>query len=211
MKSMTRKVLFGLLFLVAGAVSAQLPSQDPGHKEYAEVGGVKFSVPKRFDLQKPSDQNIAFMLRAEYGLGLFVAVPDGTINEAYLTKLSNNVAAKLFPQDRGFDWKILPHASSQKVSDFAVATGNTKGFVPKKLVQTDYIALNVNGRNVIVGYVNRLGSDADARYLFNLKGPAGMSMPGWYAQAHVIASITGEKYERINPGTVITGTPLKKP
>lgn len=211
MKSMTRKVLFGLLFLVAGAVSAQLPSQDPGHKEYAEVGGVKFSVPKRFDLQKPSDQNIAFMLRAEYGLGLFVAVPDGTINEAYLTKLSNNVAAKLFPQDRGFDWKILPHESSQKVSDFAVATGNTKGFVPKKLVQTDYIALNVNGRNVIVGYVNRLGSDADARYLFNLKGPAGMSMPGWYAQAHVIASITGEKYERINPGTKITGAPLKKP
>jgi hypothetical protein len=38
-----------------------------------------------------------------------------------------------------------------------------------------------------------------------------MSMPGWYAQAHVIASITGEKYERINPGTEIIGTPLKKP
>src|SRR5262245_14887971 len=208
---MTRTFLFGLLFLVTGAATAQLPSQDPGHKEYGEVAGVKFSVPKGFDLQKPSNENVAFMLRAEYGLGLFVAVPDGTIDEDYLTKLSNNLAAKLFPQESGFKWKILPQASSKKVSDFEVATGNTKGFVSKKLVQTDYIALNVNKRNVIVGYLNRLGREADARYLFDLEGPAGMSMPGWYAQAHVIASITGEKYERINPGTGIIGIPLKKP
>ena len=34
-------------------------------------------------------------------------------------------------------------------------------------------------------------------------------MPGWYAQAHIIASVTGEKYEQINPGTVISG-PIKK-
>src|SRR5215813_1145753 len=190
MNSITRTFLFALLLIVASSVSAQLPSQDPGHKEYAEVAGVKFSVPKRFDLQKSSDHNIAFMLRAEYGLGLFVAVPDGKFDDAYLTNLSNIVAAKLFPQDSGFNWKTLPHPLSEKVSDFEVATGNTKGFIPKKLVQTDYIVLNVNERNVIVGYVNRLGGDSDAKYLFDLKGPAGMSMPDWYAQAHVIASIT---------------------
>jgi hypothetical protein len=208
---MNRMFLLVLVLLFAGSVSAQLPSQDPGHKEYAEIAGIKFSVPKRFDLQKPTNQNIAFMLRAEYGLGLFVAVPEGKIDDHYLTNLSSNLAARLFPQDSGFDWKLLPEASFQKVSDFEVATGNTKGFVPKKLVQTDYIVLNVKRRDVVVGYVTRLGRDADAKYLFDLKGPAGMSMPGWHAEAHVIASITGEKYERINPGTEIIGTPLKKP
>ena len=71
MNSINRAVgLSSILLFVAYSAWAQLPSQDPGHKEYAEVAGVKFSVPKRFDLQKPSDQNIAFMLRAEYGLGL---------------------------------------------------------------------------------------------------------------------------------------------
>ena len=211
MISMNRVFVLGLLFLIPISVSAQLPSQDPGHKEYADVAGVKFSVPRRFKLQKSSDQTVAFMLQAEYGLGLFVTVADGKIDDDYLTHLSINMAAKLFPQDSGFDWKIMPDPSFKRVSDFEVATGNTKGFLPRKLVQTDYIVLNVKGRNVIVGYVTRLGSDADAKYLFDLQGPAGMSMPGWYAQAHVIASITGEKYERINPGTELIGTPIAKP
>jgi hypothetical protein len=46
--------------------------------------------------------------------------------------------------------------------------------------------------------------------LFELKGVGGMSMPGWYAQAHILASVTGEKYEDINPGTEIIGTLPKK-
>src|SRR6202022_3893954 len=66
-------------------------------------------------------------------------------------------------------------------------------FNSKKLVQIDYILLNVKGRAVIVGYLNNLGRDADAKYLFDLKGPAGMSIPGWDAQAHIISSETGKK------------------
>jgi hypothetical protein len=49
--------------------------------------------------------------------------------------------------------------------------------------------------------------NADAKWLFDLDGSAGMSMPGWYAQAHIIASVTGEKYERINPGTELIAVP----
>lgn len=78
-----------------------------------------------------------------------------------------------------------------------------------KFVQTDYLTLKVKGRDVVVGYITQLGPDRNAKFLFNLKGVAGGSMPGWYAQAHLIASLTGEKYEEINPGTVING-PIKK-
>src|SRR5713226_5467042 len=94
--------LLSVLLFVAYSASGQLPSQDPGHKEYSEVAGVKFSVPKRFIVQKPSAQNIAFMLRAEYGLGLFVAVPNGPVNDKYLTDLSNALVSRLMPKESGF-------------------------------------------------------------------------------------------------------------
>jgi hypothetical protein len=67
------------------------------------------------------------------------------------------------------------------------------------------------GREVLVGYITQLGNDHnEARYLFEQEGACGMSMPGWYAQAHILASITGEKYEQINPGTSIIAEPVKR-
>ena len=189
----SKPILFVLCLFVAAPCWAQLPSQDPGHKEYSEVAGIKFSVPKRFDVQKPATSNVVFMLRAEYELGLFVAVPDAQVDEKYLTDLSNTLASKLLPKENGFQWKLLPDRSDKKVSDFQVGGGNTKGLNGKKLIQTDYILIDVKGRKAIVGYITKLGRDSDGQYLFDLKTPAGMSMPGWYAQAHIIASITGEK------------------
>jgi hypothetical protein len=207
MNSMNRGLsLLATLLLVAYSAWPQLPSQDPGHKGYAEVAGVKFSVPKRFVLQTRSTDNVAFMLRAEYELGLFVAVPNGPVSDKYLTDLSNVLAAKLYPKERVFQWKLLSENASTKVSDFQIGRGNTKGFNGKKLVQTAYILVEVKGRKV-VGYITAHGHDTDAKWLFDLEGSAGMSMPGWYAQAHVIASVTGEKYERINPGTELIAVP----
>jgi hypothetical protein len=207
-KSKNRAVgLLSVFLFVAYSAWGQLPSQDPGHKEYSEVAGVKFSVPKRFVVQKPSTQNVAFMLRAEYGLGLFVAVPDGPVNDRYLTDLSNVLASKLLPKEPGFQWKLFSETSSTKVSDFQIGRGNTKGLNGKKLVQTTYILVEVKGRRVLVGYITTHGHDTDAKWLFDLDGSAGMSMPGWYAQAHIIASVTGEKYERINPGTELIAVP----
>jgi len=199
--------LLATLFFFAYSAWAQLPSQDPGHKSFAEVAGLKFSVPKRFVLRTPTTENIAFMLRAEYRLGLFVAVPEGAINDKYLTELSNMLASKLLPKERAFQWKLISEDSSTKVSDFQIGRGNTKGFNGKKLVQSSYILVEVRGRKVLVGYINTHGDDTDSKWLFDLDGSAGMSMPGWYAQAHIIASVTGEKYERINPGTELIAVP----
>jgi hypothetical protein len=202
-------VVFVMLCCVAA--SAQLPSQDPGHKEDAEVAGVKFSVPNSFNLEKSSDSRVAFMRHKEYDLALFVTVPGQQIDHKYLTSLSNTLVSLLFPKEKDFRWKLLPRESVRKVSKFQTAGGNSKGFNGKKFFQTDYIIVKVKDQEVLVGYITQLGQFSNnAKYLFDLEGVGGGSMPGWYAQAHILASITSEKYEDINPGTVIRVTPVRR-
>jgi hypothetical protein len=204
-------LVFALVVSCFEVAHAQLPSQDPGHKEDAEVSGVKFSVPNSFNLEEFSDSRVAFMRHKKYDLALFVAVPEKQVDDNYLTSLSNTLTSQLFPKEKDFRWKLLPRDSDKKVSKFQVTSGNTKGFNGERLFQTDYIAVKVKDREILVGYITQLGQFSDnAKYLFNLKDVAGMSMPGWYAQAHILASITGERYEEINPGTVIRTTPVKK-
>ena len=199
------------VLLCGASLSAQLPSQDPGHKQDTEVAGVKFSVPKSFNLEESSDSRVAFMRHIKYDLALFVAVPEGPVDDKYLTDLSNVLVSQLFPKEKEFVWKLLAGAPDTKVSKFQSASGNTKGFNSKKLFQTDFIAVKVGDREILVGYITQLGQyNNDARYLFERQGVAGMSMPGWYAQAHILASITGEKYADINPGTYIQAMPVKK-
>ena len=209
----TATVLVSLVFVVLslGSASAQLPSQDPGHKEDAEVAGVKFSVPNSFNLERLTNSRVAFMRHKQYDLALFVAVPQNQVDDAYFTNLSNTLVAQLFPKEKTFRWKLLPSTSDRKISKFQTVSGNTKGFNERKFFQTDYIAVKVKDREILVGYITQLGQyDNSAKYLFDLKGAGGMSMPGWYAQAHILASVTGEKYEEINPGTYIRATPVKR-
>lgn len=204
-------VSFVCVVMSFGSATAQLPSQDPGHKEDAEVAGVKFSVPNGFNLEKSSDSRVAFMRHKQYDLALFVAVPEAQVDDKYLTSLSNTLVLQLFPKEKDFQWKMLPSESESNVSRFQTADGNTKGFNGKKFFQTDYITVKVKDREILVGYITQLGQYGNnAKYLFDLTGVGGMSMPGWYAQAHILASVTGEKYEDINPGTVIRTTPIKK-
>jgi hypothetical protein len=203
-------VSFGFVILSLGSATAQLPSQDPGHKENAEVARVKFSVPNSFNLEKSSNLRVAFMRHEEYDLGLFVAVPEKQVDDTYLTSLSNTLVSQLVPKEKDFRWKVLPSASDSKVSKFQTASGNTKGFNDKKFFQTHYITVNVKGHEILVGYITQLGEyNNSAKYLFDLKDIGGMSMPGWYAQAHILASVTGEKYEEINPETSIEATPVR--
>ena len=184
--------------------------QDPGHKEYSTVGEMKYSVPKGYSLEKTSNPRVAFMRHKKYALAIFVAVPDGDATDEYLTQLSATLTLQLAPNESGFKWKSIPGDSEGKVSKFQIGSGNTKGYNDKKLYQTDYITLQIKQKKVLAGYITELGEfNKSQKFLWNLKGVAGLSMPGWYAQAHVIASITGEKYEEINEGAVLTGSPVK--
>jgi len=206
-------VLVSLLLVVwsFGFASAQFPSQDPGPREAAEIRGIKFSVPKGFKLERPSDSGVAFMRHQKYDLAVFISVPEKHTDDAYLTSLSNVLVSQLFPREKDFRWKLLSSAADSKVSKFQTGRGGTKGFNNRKLFQTHYITVNVKDHEVLVGYITQLGQFSnDAKQLFDQNGDAGMSMPGWYAQAHILASVTGEKYEQINPGTFIRTTPVTK-
>lgn len=151
------------------------------------------------------------MRHEQYDLALFVAVPGKQADDQYLTSLSNRLVSQLFPNEKSFRWKLLPSDSDKKVSRFQTADGSAKGFNDKKLFETHYISVKVKDREILVGYITQLGQFSNnAKFLFDLKGSAGMSMPGWYAQAHILASITDEKYEEINPGTFIIGPTIKK-
>lgn len=205
--------LVGLFLVAACSTGAQslASQQDPGHKENGKVAGVEFSVPNGYTLEPTSDTNVVVMRHKKYGLAIFVAVPKTTIDDAYLTNLSNTLASQMAPKAKSFKWKLIPGDTDAKVSKFQSGGGNTKGYNGTKLFVTDYISLRVKDREALVGYITEMGEfNNSQKFLFELKGPGGMSMPGWYAQAHVIASVTGEKYEEINKGTFITGTPVKK-
>jgi hypothetical protein len=208
-----------LLVVVAlfgtSAVIAQVPfSQDPGSKGLSELSGVKFSIPKYYDDPVASGTNLVIMRRKEYNLALFVSTPQSTVDENSLTDLATRLAQTLYPKEASFKWKALQSPKFNKISDFQTGDGVVKGITKDKtFVQMHYATLRKGGNDVIVGYMTYMGKERDPHinpdYLFRLDGPGGMSMPGWYAQAHIIASVTGEKYERINPGSFLRGVPVK--
>ena len=209
MKNTTQFLIFIALTHLSFVIAlAQSNSQDPGHKENAEIADVKFSVPKRFNLEKSSNPRVAFMRNESIGhLALFVAIPKEKVNDKYLTQLSNTLVSLLIPEEKDFKWKVLPPFSERKRSKYQTGKGNTKGFNQRKFFQTDYKILKVKNREIIVGYITKLGEDREAKFLFDTDRPMGGSAPGWYAQAHIIASITGEKYEEINPPTILRTAP----
>lgn len=84
------------------------------------------------------------------------------------------------------------------MSKLEVRGGMLQGFNGRQRVFIQYRVLKAQGKEVMVGYVFGLGEEEQASMLFE-RNLGGDSMPGTYAQAHVIASITGEKYNTIIP------------
>lgn len=202
-----------LILVVLGPAPAQKRSKDPGHKQDAEIAGVKFSVPNGFNLEPSVDVAISFMRHEKYHLALFVAVPNAQIDKVYLTALSNSLVSQFLPQEKSFDWKWWPYTSSDKMSKYQIGRGNTTGFNNKRFVMTDYFIIQTQGREVIVGYIALIAPRKNAEFaenLFNLKKVGARSEPGWHGEAHVMASITGETYEEITSDTFVDGLTIRK-
>lgn len=197
-----------LIVMCVGISSAQKLDQDPGHREYLSVNGVKFSSPNGFDAQSlKTKEQVAYVRHQKYDLGLLVAVPEKAIDDDYIEWLAPLAASHLFPGEKAsYSWKRLE--GYKRVSKYEVGGGMLQGFNGHQRVLMQYRQVKINGRDVVVGYAFGLGRGNETKLLFD-RNLGGDSMPGWYAQAHIIASITGEKYDEINPGTsFIIAAPL---
>lgn len=202
-----------LLLFVTGATFGQEYTDDPGHKMFATVLGVKFSVPKGFDIETQSDLSIAFMGKRKYNIAEFVAVSKVKVDKEYLSRLGDALAKQMYPKQSAFRWKFVGDGEmGLHKSKFQTTAGDLKGINDASgFVEVSYVVLNIRDQTIVTGYVTGLGDkdgkNPEAKFLFGLDTEGGASMPGLYALAHIIASITGEKYTDINPGIELIGTP----
>lgn len=169
----------------------------PNINRSVDISGVKFTVPENFRREQSSHAEIAFMRHDKDVLALFVAVPKNQqINDGYLTELSNGVVSQLLPKQESFVWKIFRH-SGQRMSIHQSAIGTIKGLNSRTYVQTDFVVVKAQQQEVVVGSISVFGSEKEARHLFDVEGYE-YSFTGWEGLFRLIASVTGEKYDRVN-------------
>lgn len=202
-------LLLLLILLSVGlpkASSAQSIKTDPGHRENVSVAGLQFSCPNSFELQpEHTNDQLAFMRHEKYELGLFVAVLEKNINSRYVKQLAIQTTSYLYPKGKSnYAWKRLK--GYEKVSKFEIDGGMVQGFNGQQRVCVQYRRIKVQQKEVVVGYVFELGSGELAKQLFE-RNLGGDSMEGGYAQAHVIASMTREKYDDLAPATGFVAAP----
>jgi hypothetical protein len=182
-----------ILFSTSSGRAQQVSSQCLEPEKAAEIAGVKFMVPQCFKLERATDSRVAFMRHRTDQLALFVVVSDRQVDDSYMTNLSNKLVSRLLPQQHGFSWKILRRPSRRMVSIYQTSRVTAKGLNAKKFVQTDYVALKAQGRDVIIGSIATFGTRAEAKYLYEVEGREEYSFPGWRGLLQLIASVTGER------------------
>jgi hypothetical protein len=190
-------------------------NQDPGHGSYLFVEDVRFSCPKDFACRRKRSDGVAvYIPHPKYDLELVVGVASKDVREP-TEQMALSAASHVFPKERNqYLWKQLPEgdeiATGKRASKFETGRGALQGFNGEQRVVFQYRRIKVKGKEVIVGYLLGLGRVAEAKDLFS-QNLGGDSMPGWYAQAHIIASLTGEKYAEINSGTSIEAIDITAP
>lgn len=208
-------IVFILILFGAGLAHAQLDlsaMQDPGSKAFSSVGDVKFSVPKEFELQNSPGAGLAYMSYTRTPLWLFVAVPETPVNDQYLASITKTIAGLFLANTKDFTWRVVPSNGKHIVSKFQTAGGLGKGLAGKIYVHIDYVAVKVENREVLIGYILKSGPEYEsaAKAMYEKDDEGLFSMSAWYAQAHVIASVTGERYRDINPGNTLSVPVPKK-
>jgi hypothetical protein len=207
--------LFAVM-LFGGGASAQMLDQDPGHSRFLMLEDVEFSCPKGFACARSrADGGAIFIPDRKYDLELVVGIASKDAGADWIEQLARFAASHVFPKERAeFSWKQLSadelRLTENRVSKFETGSGGLQGFNGQQRVMFKYRQIQVKEKVVIVGYLLGLGRGAEAKTLFE-QNLGGDSMPGWYAEAHIIASLTGEKYTDINPGTVIIGEEVPAP
>ena len=202
-------ILLGLALCV-GVATAQ-STFDPGHKAFFELKGHRFSCPQKFTLDPQRSSGEFSLLRHDaYDLVVFVALHKDEGGPGTFEGLASRVAHSLNPKGAAdYAWKRLD--DYERVSQYEVAGGKLQGFNGTERIGVQIRVLRKGSGDLVVGYGWRMGRGPHQRRLFEQNG-GGDSMPGWYAQAHVISSITGEPYNVVNPpGSGIAAPPPPAP
>ena len=189
-------ILVASSLLTANKISSaqRVSSQSPNTEKSTTVSGVKFIVPKDFRLEESLNSGFAFMRHESEQLALFIAVPNQQVDDAFLTNLSSEAVVQLLPQQDGFTWKILRH-SEPKMSRNQSMRGTTKGLNNQRYVQADFVVVKVQHQEIVLGSISVFGNEKDAKYHFDIEG-IDYSFIGWEGLFKLIASVTGEKYDR---------------
>ena len=184
-------------------------THDPGHQAYVSIRDLQFSCPRGFDLgrQQTNDQ-FAYIPNPGGYMALIVVVPDKKPDDGYLKQLAAQFAVTLLPQEKpNYSWKKLD--GYDKMSKFELGGGTFQGFNGEQRVMAEFRRIKVKEREVIVGDVFAADRGKQAKMLFE-RNLTVINFDGVNAQAHVIASLTGEKYEAINPEASFQIAPVPK-
>jgi hypothetical protein len=188
-----------IAFFFSTAIAQDEPSQfDPGRNVSSTISGIRYSVPKGYKLEKSGAPNSAF-LRGKNATAIFLKVSEAQPNSNELTEIASAAATQFLPSERSFKWKPTG-VDSDAASKFEVAGGGAKGqSQAKKTVQVFYKVVKTQAKFITVGYIMEFGDETPAQsdFDFNADGSLGASMPAWYALAHVMVSLTHEKYDEV--------------
>jgi hypothetical protein len=178
-----------LVVLVLVTNSSAALAQDSRPREAAALGKVKFSVPVGFQLQRSPDSELAIMKAGGYEGGLFVATSgSSTPSEDDLITLSRRLVAELFPQQRGFSWKVLSKASIPKLNAHQRNQFVVKAVNENKFVQAEFVLVRLAKKNLLVGLVTQFGSEKESRFLYEVDGTE-YSFQGWRGLYALLDSI----------------------
>jgi hypothetical protein len=180
-----------LVFSMCSVAVSQSPSQDAGHIQFAEIGGVKFAVPAGFQLEQIETHKLSFMRNRSEPLGLFVTIAENQVNDKYLTDLSSNLVTRLLRGENKFKWRV-PGTLERKLSRYQTNSGTIKGIKGKTFVQVDYVVVKTHDKDVVIGSIAQFGEEQTATFLFDVEGRE-YSVTGWQALFQLIPSVTGEK------------------
>ncbi|MEP7076132.1 MAG: hypothetical protein ABI878_09990 [Acidobacteriota bacterium] len=192
-------VLLGL-FAVAPAQdeTVEVSKLDPGRKVSSTIAGIRYSVPKGFDIEKSPYPRTVF-LRGKDSTAIFISTTDSRPDNKTLNDIASNVATEFAPAEQAFRWKPTG-VDEEPASTFEIKGGSAKGqSKAKKVVQLYYKIIKNKTKFLTIGYIMDFGDETAAQsdFAFTSDGPVGGSMAAWYALTHVIVSVTSEKFDEV--------------
>jgi len=196
---MTKTALLTALILsmIVGNSAAGQAQQtsDPGSAGMETLGGLRFSCPYRFRRSDVlSTSKIVYLMDDGSSIGLVVRKISGKLSEKESRALASEIVGQYLVEDATIQWKSLERDDA--ISKHEIQTERFLGFNGTKLVLFQFRIIEAKGQKIMVGYFASPSPRGDEKERFGQGENFSCNCDD--AQAHVIASITGEPFESIS-------------